>query len=121
MDAEVWQQAKGVLADALLCPPAERDAWLLARCADSRLRRQVQSYLHDYDDAFLETVLTVSHTFDTSTPAAEELAPDINAGVNIGRYVVLDRLGAGGMGRVYLGDDTGLHRKVALKIGRAHV
>jgi len=115
MGADVWRQAKGVLAEALLCPPGEREAWVAERCADPVLRREVQAYLHDYDEEFLETVLTVSDTFDHLTPSDEEPAPDIDPGVRVGRYVVLERLGAGGMGRVYLGDDTGLHRKVALK------
>ena len=75
----------------------------------------MQAYLHEYDEEFLETVLTVSDTFEHVTSPDEESAPDIDPGVRIGRYVVLERLGAGGMGHVYLGDDTGLHRKVALK------
>jgi serine/threonine protein kinase len=115
MGADVWRQAKGVLAEALMCPPGEREAWVAERCADPVLRREVQAYLHDYDEEFLETVLTVSDTFDHVTPSNGEPAPDIDPGVRIGRYVVLERLGVGGMGRVYLGDDTGLHRKVALK------
>ena len=36
-------------------------------------------------------------------------------GSAVGPYQVLDRLGAGGMGEVFLGHDTRLHRKVALK------
>src|SRR5881398_1526371 len=117
MDAGAWRQAKGVLAEALLRPPGEREALIASRCPDPSLRRELQSYLNQYDEEFLETVLTVSETF-TSTSAAgreDEQLPDIHIGDRVGPYVVLDRLGVGGMGHVFLGNDMRLHRKVALK------
>src|SRR5436190_4852245 len=40
----------------------------------------------------------------------------IAAGTKLGRYEIRSKIGAGGMGEVYLADDTRLHRKVALKI-----
>src|SRR6266496_4285302 len=40
----------------------------------------------------------------------------IAEGTRLGPYKVLSPLGAGGMGEVYLAEDTRLHRKVALKV-----
>src|SRR5713101_4804299 len=40
----------------------------------------------------------------------------MNAGTRLGRYEIRSKIGAGGMGEVYLAEDTQLHRKVALKV-----
>jgi len=40
----------------------------------------------------------------------------VNLGTRLGRYEICSHLGAGGMGEVYLAQDTRLDRKVALKI-----
>jgi serine/threonine protein kinase/Tfp pilus assembly protein PilF len=45
----------------------------------------------------------------------------LNAGDRLGRYEIRAKLGAGGMGEVYLAQDTKLDRKVALKILPADV
>jgi eukaryotic-like serine/threonine-protein kinase len=40
----------------------------------------------------------------------------IAPGTKLGRYEIRSKIGAGGMGEVYLAQDTKLDRKVALKI-----
>src|SRR5438876_11668531 len=45
----------------------------------------------------------------------------IAVGAKLGRYEIRSQLGAGGMGEVYLAQDTKLDRKVALKVLTAEV
>src|SRR3989454_1321781 len=45
----------------------------------------------------------------------------LSSGTKLGRYEIRSKVGAGGMGEVYLAEDTKLDRKVALKILPADV
>jgi len=40
----------------------------------------------------------------------------LGAGTKLGRYEIRSQIGAGGMGEVYLAQDTKLDRKVAMKV-----
>ncbi len=47
---------------------------------------------------------------------SKEQQPRLKKGQQLGSYVILDGLGAGGMGEVYLAKDSRLERTVALKV-----
>jgi serine/threonine protein kinase len=56
-----------------------------------------------------------------STSPKDDFSPDnLPRGASIGRYLVVDRLGAGGMGVVYAAYDPDLNRKVAIKLLRSN-
>ena len=95
MDAARWQRVKATLADTLDRPPAERDAFLLDACAgQTTVRREVESLLVQTTGGLEECANALA------TPADGELDP--NVGRRVGAWVLGTRLGAGGMGAVYL-------------------
>ena len=99
MNAAAWERVKSLLADAADLPATDRERFIVERCPDLELRREV-----------LELLVSPAPLSDII--AAGTLHP----GARLGPYVIERLLGQGGMGEVYVARDSRLGRTVAIKV-----
>ena len=114
MELERWHRVDDILQAALALNPADRSVFVDSACeGDEALRDEVVSLL-SLEEEGLDII---------DTPALEAAAfvlasdqPDLIEGQFVGHFRILSLLGVGGMGEVYLAEDTKLGRKIALKL-----
>ncbi len=104
-----------IFAAALALPPEQRAACLDRACGgDAALRQRVETLLNSHAaGAFLEepAAPVASHTLRIFPPVSER------PGDRIGRYKLLQQIGEGGCGVVYMAEqDEPVQRRVALKV-----
>jgi serine/threonine protein kinase len=115
MTNQRWQQVKELFHASLERAPGERRAFLAQACAgDDALKGEVESLIkaHESEGSFIDSP---AYEVAADWLAGGEDAPSL-VGQQVGRYEILAELGAGGMGEVFLAEDTTLGRKIALKL-----
>src|SRR5580658_9660155 len=119
MDSELWKRADQLLQSALDVDPGRRDAFLLEACGgDSALLDEVRSLLTSHRRAgeFLETPAVELAARAIATKEEPSFSRSLE-GQLISHYRILNMIGRGGMGTVWLAErcDGRFERKVAIK------
>ena len=105
MASTSWPQTEALITATFESPIVERERFLNESCTDPALR-----------DGLLALVKAHQPPSRASTPEpSDDDSPGLTIGSRVGPYVVVDRIGRGGMGEVFLARDPRLDRPVALK------
>src|SRR6516225_5009894 len=119
-----FERELSVFSAARQLPAAERAAYLDQTCAgDPALRQRVEELLRSSEDAegFLQEPAPGAQRPDGGSAALTLVlnvaAPGEKAGDRIGRYKLLQQIGEGGCGLVYMAEqEEPVRRRVALKV-----
>ena len=114
MSSERWERTKQMLEAALRLAPESRSAFLETECGlDHELRVEVESLIASYEKAG-------SQFLKEAAPKVLDLtAFDNPRSMEIGNYRLVEEIGHGGMGQVWLAEQTApVRRQVALKLIR---
>jgi eukaryotic-like serine/threonine-protein kinase len=118
VDRERWEHIDRILEAVLERPAPDRLAYLARECAaDEELHMEVQSLLaaHEQHDELLEHPAREYGVRILANGGANTLI-----GKLLGSYRIVRCLAAGGIGEVYLAEDTRLARPVAIKLLARH-
>src|SRR5262245_3611182 len=117
------RQVQQVFLRAVELPREDRPGMLDRACAgDAELRERVETLLlaHEAPGGFLDrpaAALALAAADGPAPPAAWEAPPAEGAGAHVGPYKLLEQIGEGGFGVVYMAEQQHpVRRKVALKV-----
>jgi serine/threonine protein kinase/Tfp pilus assembly protein PilF len=115
-----WEQIEQLYHSTREKDLKEREAFLAnATGGDEELRREVESLLA-YEDRAAQFIESPAVEV-AARMMAEHVRTKVVSGQMIKQYKIVEPIGAGGMGEVYLAEDTRLNRKVALKFLPQHL